>query len=189
MRLSVSLVMRLPSRNRFTSLPSLTARRPNVDSAISAWRQNSAIWLRISWFFIGGIWGDPVGSGGLRAVLSISCPLLGARFQPISCSAMTSVSFLRKQEPILRGLAVWRGWVTLLLQETLVVMGPRVRGDDERVVCAPSSSLRAERSNPSLGIARSKMDCFVASLLAMTTLSFLRKQGPILRGLALWHGG
>src|SRR5438067_7028746 len=85
-----------------------------------------------------------------------------------------------------RGLA---RWLTLLLQETLVVMGPRVRGDDERVVCSPSSSLRAERSNPSLGIARSKMDCFVASLLAMTTLSFLRKQGPILRGLALWHGG
>src|SRR5438270_4382724 len=32
-----------------------------------------------------------------------------------------------------RGLA---RWLTLLLQETLVVMGPRVRGDDERVVCS-----------------------------------------------------
>src|SRR3954454_12016579 len=187
MRLSVSMVMRLPSRNRCTSLPSLTARRPNVDSAISAWRQNSAIWLRISWFFIGGIGSDPVGSGGLRAVLSISCPLLGARFQPISCSAMTTLSFLRKQEPILRGLALWHGGC-FCSKKHLWLWVPACAGTT-REWCAPSSSLRAERSNPSLGIARSKMDCFVASLLAMTTLSFLRKQGPILRGLALWHGG
>src|SRR5437764_11358122 len=172
MRLSVSMVMRLPSRNRCTSLPSLTARRPNVDSAISAWRQNSAIWLRISWFFIGGIGSDPVGSGGLRAVLSISCPLMGARFQPISCSAMTSVSFLRKQEPILRGLAVWRGWVTLLLQETLVVMGERVGGDHEVVVWAASSSLRAERSNRSRGFVTSSVDGVGASLFVLPTLAF-----------------
>src|SRR5271156_6092714 len=52
MRSSVSMVMRLPSRNRCTSLPSLTARRPKVDSAISAWRQNSVIWPRIRSFFI-----------------------------------------------------------------------------------------------------------------------------------------
>jgi hypothetical protein len=31
----------------------LTARRPNVVSAMSAWRQNSVIWLRIWSFFIG----------------------------------------------------------------------------------------------------------------------------------------
>ena len=46
------MVIRLPSRKRCTSLPSLTARRPKVDSAISAWRQNSVIWLRIWSFFI-----------------------------------------------------------------------------------------------------------------------------------------
>ena len=51
-RSSVSMVMRLPSRKRCTSLPSLTARRPKVDSAISAWRQNSVIWLRIWSFFM-----------------------------------------------------------------------------------------------------------------------------------------
>src|ERR1043165_372244 len=55
MRSSVSMVMRLPSRSRCTSLPSLTVRRPNVVSAMSAWRQNSVIWLRIWSFFIG--WG------------------------------------------------------------------------------------------------------------------------------------
>src|SRR5882757_546512 len=52
MRSSVSMVMRLPSRNRCTSLPSLTARRPNVVSAMSKRRQKSEIWLRISSFFI-----------------------------------------------------------------------------------------------------------------------------------------
>src|SRR5437763_7055770 len=62
MRLSVSMVMRLPSRNRCTSLPSLTALRPNVVSAISAWRQKSEIWLRIWSFFIGpGFWGKDFG--------------------------------------------------------------------------------------------------------------------------------
>ena len=50
------MVMRLPSRSRCTSLPSLTARRPKVDSAMSAWRQNSEIWLRIWSFFMGRIW-------------------------------------------------------------------------------------------------------------------------------------
>ena len=53
MRSSVSMVMRLPSRSRCTSLPSLTTRRPNVVSAMSAWRQKSDIWLRIWSFFIG----------------------------------------------------------------------------------------------------------------------------------------
>src|SRR6185312_11957491 len=53
MRSSVSIVMRLPSRNRCTSLPSLTTRRPNVVSAMSDWRQKSVIWLRIWSFFIG----------------------------------------------------------------------------------------------------------------------------------------
>src|ERR1700756_3581556 len=52
MRSSVSMVMRLPSRRRATSLPSFTARRPKVDSAMSDWRQNSVIWLRISSFFM-----------------------------------------------------------------------------------------------------------------------------------------
>src|ERR1043166_1249760 len=44
--------MRLPSRSRATSLPSLTARRPNVDSAIPVCRQNSDIWLRSWSYFI-----------------------------------------------------------------------------------------------------------------------------------------
>src|SRR3981189_359898 len=57
MRSRVLMVMPLPSRSRCTSLPSLTARRPKVDSAISAWRQYSEIWLRIWSFFIGGVLG------------------------------------------------------------------------------------------------------------------------------------
>ncbi|MET3263599.1 hypothetical protein ABIF38_005105 [Bradyrhizobium japonicum] len=59
MRSSVSMVMRLPSRSRYTSLPSLTARRPNVVSAMSERRQKSVIWLRISSFFMA----PGVGSG------------------------------------------------------------------------------------------------------------------------------
>ena len=39
MRSSVSVVMRPPWRSRLASLPSLTARRPNVDSASPVWRQ------------------------------------------------------------------------------------------------------------------------------------------------------
>src|SRR5262245_7150219 len=52
MRSSVSMVMRLPSRRRATSLPSLTARRPKVDSAMSERRQNSVISARIWSFFM-----------------------------------------------------------------------------------------------------------------------------------------
>src|SRR5262245_46271293 len=47
------MVMRFPSRNRATSLPSLTARRPKVDSAMSERRQNSVISARTWSFFIG----------------------------------------------------------------------------------------------------------------------------------------
>ena len=65
MRSSVSMVMRLPSRRRCTSLPSLTARRPNVVSAMSAWRQNSVIWLRIWSFFIGRGLGSTGGQDGM----------------------------------------------------------------------------------------------------------------------------
>src|SRR5476651_1708891 len=63
MRSRVSMVMRLPSRSRCTSLPSLTARRPKVDSAISACRQYSEIWLRIWSFFIGGVGADRWAAG------------------------------------------------------------------------------------------------------------------------------
>src|ERR1700674_1522849 len=52
MRSRVSMVMRLPSRKRCTSLPSLTERRPKVDSAISAWRQYCDIRLKIWSFFM-----------------------------------------------------------------------------------------------------------------------------------------
>src|SRR6266436_6604078 len=72
MRSSVSMVILFPSRNLCTSLPSLTARRPKVDSAMSASRQNCDIWLRISSFFIARRvlakpWdgGGQHGSGGL----------------------------------------------------------------------------------------------------------------------------
>ncbi|MET0446672.1 MAG: hypothetical protein ABW151_18985 [Pseudorhodoplanes sp.] len=51
-RSSVSMVMRLPSRRRATSLPSFTARRPKVDSAMPAWQQKSAMVARIWSFFI-----------------------------------------------------------------------------------------------------------------------------------------
>src|SRR5215468_1758069 len=43
MRSKVSVVMRPPSRSRRTSLPSLIASRPKVDSATSARRQYSEI--------------------------------------------------------------------------------------------------------------------------------------------------
>src|SRR2546430_2430681 len=84
MRSSVSMVMRLPSRNLCTSLPSLTARRPNVVSAISAWRQNSEIWLRIWSFFIGpgarmgGQW--LVGRVKARPRFTTPCPPLEPGF-------------------------------------------------------------------------------------------------------------
>src|SRR6202011_1044433 len=77
MRSSVSMVMRLPSRKRCTSLPSLTARRPKVDSAISAWRQYCEIWLRIWSFFIGKDLGQ---AGGQRRMVGLSyhhLPTLG----------------------------------------------------------------------------------------------------------------
>src|SRR6185437_9186657 len=72
MRSRVSMVIRLPSRSRCTSLPSLTARRPKVDSAISTWRQNSVIWLRIWSFFIRLDWEMGVGSGDCADVLPSS---------------------------------------------------------------------------------------------------------------------
>ena len=50
MRSSVSVVMRPPLRSRLASLPSLTARRPKVDSASPRWRQNSLISCRICSF-------------------------------------------------------------------------------------------------------------------------------------------
>src|SRR4051812_12863277 len=53
------MVMRLPSRSRATSLPSLTARRPNVDSAIPVCRQDSDIWLRSCSYFIEVQGGQP----------------------------------------------------------------------------------------------------------------------------------
>src|SRR4029079_7415581 len=65
------MVMRLPSRSRCTSLPSLTASRPNVDSAMSALRQNSVIWLRISSFFMDG---KAVGRAISLRRLSTICP-------------------------------------------------------------------------------------------------------------------
>src|SRR5438093_13602264 len=75
MRSSVSMVMRLPSRSRCTSLPSLTVRRPNVVSAMSAWRQNSVIWLRIWSFFIGRrFWEMLVGSRGWLNSPTTTCP-------------------------------------------------------------------------------------------------------------------
>src|SRR5262249_28247198 len=42
-RSTVSVVTRPPRRRRLTSLPSFTARRPKVDSAMRALRQKSAI--------------------------------------------------------------------------------------------------------------------------------------------------
>src|SRR5882724_4113157 len=91
MRSRVSIVIRLPSRSRCTSLPSFTARRPNVDSAMSAWRQNSEIWLRIWSFFIklvvGPIWWAAAGGAPVlpscaqqgNASLDRSRPVIGLR--------------------------------------------------------------------------------------------------------------
>src|SRR6185437_3396047 len=74
MRSSVSMVIRLPSRRRATSLPSFTARRPKVDSAMSDRRQKSAIRLRISSFFMGEAVGTMVGSGGSSCCPIMICP-------------------------------------------------------------------------------------------------------------------
>jgi hypothetical protein len=68
MRSSVSVVMRPPLRRRLASLPSLTARRPKVDSASPVWRQKSEISCRIASFMAGletfrsappGLWRRP----------------------------------------------------------------------------------------------------------------------------------
>src|SRR5580693_3649160 len=53
-RSSVSVVMRPPLRSRAASLPSLTARRPKVDSASPVWRQYSEISCRSCWAFMMG---------------------------------------------------------------------------------------------------------------------------------------
>src|SRR5690242_9202272 len=86
MRSSVSIVILLPSRSRCTSLPSLTARRPKVDSAMSAWRQNSEIWLRIWSFFItndfNGLWDVLVGNGRYPRRPTSFCPLCVTRRMP-----------------------------------------------------------------------------------------------------------
>src|SRR5689334_7745356 len=86
MRSSVSMVIRLPSRKRCTSLPSLTARRPKVDSAMSAWRQNSEIWLRIWSFFItngfNGLWDVLVGNGRYPRRPTSFCPTLETPLPP-----------------------------------------------------------------------------------------------------------
>src|SRR2546423_15277679 len=112
MRLSVSMVMRLPSRNRCTSLPSLTARRPNVDSAISAWRQNSAIWLRISWFFIGGGWGGPGGRGGVWGGVLLFLPPFWGGFLPNKIFPNNAASVPRQQgTPTLRRPPFVWGWL------------------------------------------------------------------------------
>ena len=50
MRSSVSVVMGPPLRRRLASLPSLTARRPKVDSASPVWRQKSEISRRMASF-------------------------------------------------------------------------------------------------------------------------------------------
>src|SRR6516165_1193518 len=76
MRSRVSMVIRLPSRRRCTSLPSLTARRPKVDSAMSAWRQNSEIWVRIWSFFIRNSFNAAFGMPGWAVALL--CDLLPA---------------------------------------------------------------------------------------------------------------
>src|SRR5713226_7864724 len=59
MRSSVSVVMRPPWRSRLASLPSLTARRPNVDSAKPVWRQYSEISCSSSCAFMANVPGFP----------------------------------------------------------------------------------------------------------------------------------
>src|SRR6202163_2559170 len=81
--------MRLPSRSRCTSLPSLTARRPKVDSAISAWRQYSEIWLRIWSFFI-ALMGQ---AGGQRRAAQLSyhhLPTFGNAWLVVACQTRPS---------------------------------------------------------------------------------------------------
>ena len=65
-RSSVSVVMRPPLRSRLASLPSLTARRPKVDSARPRRRQNSPISCRICSFMAA------LPRAALKAVLRIA---------------------------------------------------------------------------------------------------------------------
>src|SRR5450756_311700 len=105
------MVMRLPSRRRCTSLPSLTARRPKVDSAISAWRQNSEIWLRISSFFIApDDWDKRVGSSGLVGVSYHHLPTLGNVVRPVASQAA------RLGDPAAHLARVLAGWFGPLVQ-------------------------------------------------------------------------
>src|SRR3954464_7031856 len=110
MRSRVSIVIRLPSRNRCTSLPSFTARRPKVDSAMSAWRQNSEIWLRIWSFFMGSrAWAGLVGSGWWRGCPTIICPSLGMRADTLVGSALGALGkvYLAQRRALVRDTRLW----------------------------------------------------------------------------------
>src|SRR6516164_6329496 len=113
------MVILLPSRRRCTSLPSLTARRPKVDSAMSTWRQNSEIWLRIWSFFTAGL-GRLGGQELTRTCPSIICPL----------GVIPSASSPRTRGPIGRNLAALAQWAMPSLQHDPVAMGPCLRRDD-----------------------------------------------------------
>jgi hypothetical protein len=132
----------LPSRSRCTSLPSLTTRRPKVDSAMSDWRQNSEIWLRISSFFIGRVLGRRWAANCGWAVLITACP---PRVSPHSeeCALRASLDdALHRREkheathgtftdPVIAGLdpAIHPSWRKLLLRRS---MDARVKpGHDE----------------------------------------------------------
>src|SRR3954452_25272708 len=79
-----------------------------------------------------------------------------------------------------RGAAEYGSRIALRLSGTTAAVDFRFEFQTATTQIA-IASLRAKRSNPRLGIARSKMDCFAS--LAMTLVSFLRKQEPITTAL------
>src|SRR5713101_4539012 len=151
------MVMRLPSRKRCTNLPSLTARRPKVVSAISACRQYSAIWLRIGSFFIGRVLGQ---AGGQQRITHISyhhLPTLGkcGETPPRKCGAIaygvfyavrTRTLFVsrdiptgrpcERRDPYGEDSRFWRWSRGLFSLLRPGVMGPCVPRDDPLRACA-----------------------------------------------------
>src|SRR5438270_13104240 len=89
-----------------------------------------------------------------------------------SLLAMAALSFLRKQEPITTGVRDFERYLSFLLQRGAAEYGSRIAlrlsGTTAGWLHPFRRHCERKRSNPWLGIARSKMDCFVASLLAMT---------------------
>src|SRR5437588_4997184 len=131
-RSSVSVVMRPPLRRRLASFPSFTARRPNVDSARPACRQNSAISCRIAsfkWRFLERLIicvSLPIGNQGENPRSTTNRPthLVGGTYQGPENSyfcipAWAGLRARRRQQPT-NWVDEWAGSLILAIASRLV---------------------------------------------------------------------